>query len=651
MDQQQKDQPFFWRETAMPQVYPIDYSIHELAKELSKPSEDQGASSKESLPRLDHKIKEHLVCNPLLKDTLEQCTLGDIQTEFKKYPLPLEAIVFLKCFFSMRTDDQYKSLFRVYNKREKPNVDLAQFTADFCKQLYTQLIPSKSGDDKLAVQYCRRILFQNPVFTKHVQSALWDEQVLPRMKLLQHLAEKTGAAMKIDALSSCLLALDQCVALFSNSSEGAEPTPSSGEQEICHMLQKLLSSREDAIKMGKKFPSQNAGAPSQDNGTPPQDDRGEDSQAQNNSLEERHYGLPNAAFTYSSGPSASDIKATDMEHAFERLKSTAHQPPNLMDAARSCYLEQLLTSTYPSDFELKYMQLYKYFSSMEDPKSIETIEANLSSYFLDWGITIIHACTTSSIILDIPPMDFSGWGYLGALANHLAQATMQDVLHIFDATLYMIRAFHLVSLFAWEQSCIDNARREKLQGVIGPLSTQVQLILDQFPQSGQEPLNASQSLSDQINDIFKAQLRWFGQTDCTLSLSAQLLHSFSQYFQRAWSFFHSEGPEAFDSDGKLADLSNISAQFVEKSMGAASLFGLKDICGYSPEYVLTKFSDYNQDLSGDAKSISLSSFFDYCIPILYGVLLQLLQRIKVDLTSRMISELSFISENLSTTID
>ncbi len=86
-------------------------------------------------------------------------------------------------------------------------------------------------------------------------------------------------------------------------------------------------------------------------------------------------------------------------------------------------------------------------------------------------------------------------------------------------------------------------------------------------------------------------------------------------------------------------------------MGAASLFGLKDICGYSPEYVLTKFSDYNQDLSGDAKSISLSSFFDYCIPILYGVLLQLLQRIKVDLTSRMISELSFISENLSTTID
>lgn len=231
---EQLNHVFEWMLDGTSKVFPIDYSVNELAEEM----------------RQDNRaVKSHIVQNPLLKDALYQglrIAPEDEDSEqrgVKKSPLPLEAMTFLKCFFEMREKPEYRALFRTYDKRSRPAVDMERFVVDLCTEMYEQVFPPKCGSEQDTEAYCRHVLFDDDVFNKVVLNKLWSDQITPRIEVLQSLAAKALPDVQLEALGNCLLSLDQCIAMFTGEPETHDISDIAGEQAVQNMLTQLLSSR------------------------------------------------------------------------------------------------------------------------------------------------------------------------------------------------------------------------------------------------------------------------------------------------------------------------------------------------------------------------------------------------------------------------
>lgn len=582
---EQPNHVFEWMLDGTSKVFPIDYSVNELAKEM----------------RQDNRaVKSHIVQSPLLKDALYQglrIAPEDEDSEqrgIKKSPLPLEAMTFLKCFFEMREKPEYRALFRTYDKRSRPAVDMERFVVDLCTEMYAQVFPPKCGSEQDTEAYCRHVLFDDDVFNKVVLNKLWSDQITPRIETLQSLAEKAPPDVQLEALGNCLLSLDQCIAMFTGELETHNISDIAREQAVRNMLTQLLSSR---AKL--------------------QDGAGT-------------YKIENVEIEYfDDKKQCSDM--IDMETAFKKINDRFHpSPKSLMEEARRSYLTQLAGSKAASEFERQYEGVHQYLSYIVAPEAITGLRSRLDVWLNDWCCRVIDCCMKYEIIWKVPRLDFSEWKYIGALTNRLAHIYMEKTLKLFDDTIFLVRCYRLIRIYTDWQSITNRIRGKCLKNIAKKLF------------GNHEQL---QQYCDNIDDILKAQV---GNPSRQSNISYESACAFSDFLQRAWMTLNESNSKLFDDNHRIVDEQGFTQKFWQMSRNAAKVFGKESFFDYSAQEIEGKLRLYNVIISVPQNILPFGSFLEFCIPMLDGMLLQLLQRIKRDCTETVLDAVTFISRRLST---
>lgn len=582
---------FTWTLDNTSKIFPIDYSVHELS---DKHCWDPRA------------IRKNLICNPLIKDTLYQLLEGNEEKNgtkrkvhldnFKKLPLPVEAEAFLKCFFEMRDNPDYKGLLQNYIKRKRPSVNADKFVVDLCHKLYDTIFPPDPNENKDSNAYCRHVLFENSTFASVVLNDLWEKQINKRISTLQSLLSGADTSLQMDILADSLLALDQCIARFSKSELSLAAMPTA-EEAIAHMLKQILSGRKKVVR------------------------------PDNHTLQ--GYRIKNSTVTISSADAESTLTMSMREAFFAINNHFQKGGKECLEAARSSYLQQLAASAQ-SQTEQEYTRALSYLSWISAPIDTNQLRMFLVSWTNEWCNKVIHSCVTADLVWDVPSFDLSQYGYAGALITQLVRTYMSKQLNHFDDTINMIRIFRDIKPFTSMQELIDKVRHNQLiqWGKTHVLDSEIR-----------------NSYLEYTASTFNAKiLRFTDQVPYNISY----MHAceFFNFLKSVFSTLYGKEFEIFD-DNLHINISIFTQKFCPAAASAAGHFlpGIESM--FSADIIEKHLKELNLIVTAPQNYVPFGAFLDACIPLLDGVLYQLLQRIQTDCIDITLSAMNFISSNLT----
>ena len=575
-------------------IFPIDCSVNELQNKYGWDS---------------RAIQDHFINSSLFKDAL--CQLyqpfepdADKKKQFQgsqiaKTPLPIEILPFMRGYFKLRDDPNYKkALFRNYNKRKRPSVNTENLAADLSRNIYREIESPDGEESDPSGAYCRQVLFENETFASVILSDLWDEQINARITTLRSLLSDSNTDIQFRILGDCLLALDQCISKFSHSKHEHSDKPSS-EQAVVTMLDQLLKSRKAMIK---------------------QDGRSVD------------YIVENIKVLIRESNVATETTVT-LHDAFNAIKNRYHPvDPSYLAATRKSYLQHLAESN-PSSTEEEYRKIRNYLSWISTPADLNQLTDQLTEWTEDWCREVAVSCIGARLIEDVPDFDLSQHGYVGDLVTKLARDFMKSTLDHFSETVYMIRLMKTLEIFAIYQKDINYFRCSKLikhqrkyfrLGQSGIISRSKKYILKIFSKENEGPPEA-------------------GKFNISLEFAVQ----FYDFLEGACAMLYGKDVTIFTKEHRVNILAFVQ-NFYPATACAAKHYYPQYIHSFSPERIVQSLMHLTYIISHSDEDVSFYKFIHLvCIPLLDGLLLQLLHRIQSDCLKFVSEAVSFVSQNLT----
>ncbi len=593
-----QEETFRWDPFAndTPTLFPIDYSAREFAKTF-------GVNSS--------KLHEKLIENYLIKDVLGRLPILHEDGELyqhkagtnPKIPLPLEAGPFLASLFRQTKKTGYCAGYSSEQDLPK-NMDkfLENMFQDLCEEVLKQ---HELGDqaEKDENAFCRHVLFANEAFNRSVLHGLWKDQLEPRFKQLQALAEHAPVEEQANVLVGCLLSIDQGISDLAQWKGTPLQTLPEERATLCELLRNLLVNRNHEHKKESNYNKDLAA-----------------------------YDVPNIRFQYNG-------KEKTLQNAFEQLKDFRHTQNNaIKDSARSAYLAYLARKTETPAFEKGYTDIYDYLTCTIFPEDIKQLESKIRESMKKQCLNVIKYCTADDFDpYGYPRLDFSKeLKYIGALINNIIQTHMSKQWSIFDLTLKIIRDYHNYNkinesdaiAMGLALSLYYNAHSEEMSG---------------FP-------------IDEIYSIIagKAVLRLPAHSDCPkVNFYYQEACKFADFFQVAWKFLckGSDDRIVFGSDHQLLDIGKTIQTFSEQTQDAIEFFGVEVQTEQLNDSIATGFGSYQKIISNPMYIYSFKEYLDGSLPILNGILVQVLKRIVEDSVPQVLNKILYLSSALQSQED
>ena len=541
-------------------------------------------------------IREHLFRNPLLQDTLNQAN-GVSQTKNTtsqnpgKISLPVEAMPFFKSFFALRKSPNYKALRRKHNSIQQTKENMRLFTIELCRKLYNEvcLCPSNSENH---TSYCRQALFENNTFVSVILNDLWETEIEKRINALKALLGNAETKLQLEVLSECLLSLDQCIARFSK--QTSKPSAKENEnQPIQAMLKQILSARH---KMRQKNTT-------------------------------TRYRIPNGTFI-----SPTTKKEENLRKAFTEINNHFKPVGNqYMAAARNSYLQQL-ASLHPSSTEHQFKNITDYLSQPALP--VDQFRSKLVKWTEDWCDNVINSCvTTKTVAWNTPSFDLSHHGYEGVLITKLAHTSMVQLLKQFDDTIHIIQIYRFLAIYTAYNGQTDDMR--------------MKLLAHHVIELGLDP-ETSDSLFSAICQTFASQIFPTEQEKNT-NFCYDHAKEFLAFLKAACTTLLGDVSSCFNEDGTV-NVSVFAKQFSSAATTAAEAFRPGSGQLFSVINIEPHLENLNIIVSHPDKCVRFEIFLFACIPLLDGILFQLLRRIQADCIENTINAIYFIDKKTKNNI-
>lgn len=215
------------------QLLPIDYTNKEFAALIEATTRD---------------TKRVIFNNPWIRSVLYELIVSDtrkaIPPEIKQAtpPLPLEAAVFLDCFYQLARNHEYSEYFE-NPTLVAPKSTMNRFINDLCKKLYKMVGPNSEKFQTNISQFYLHTLFQNTRFVDVMLGELWDE-IEPRFQKMRVLAKTAPADLQMCVLENCLVFLDSNLLNLAICSQPAMTDQIQQQKEdLQQLLRDLLSYR------------------------------------------------------------------------------------------------------------------------------------------------------------------------------------------------------------------------------------------------------------------------------------------------------------------------------------------------------------------------------------------------------------------------
>lgn len=572
-------------------IFPIDCSVNELQNKYGWDS---------------RAIQDHFINSSLFKDAL--CQLyqpfepdADKKKQFQgsqiaKTPLPIEILPFMRGYFKLRDDPNYKkALFRNYNKRKRPSVNTENLAADLSRNIYREIESPDGEESDPSGAYCRQVLFENETFASVILSDLWDEQINARITTLRSLLSDSNTDIQFRILGDCLLALDQCISKFSHSKHEHSDKPSS-EQAVVTMLDQLLKSRKAMIK---------------------QDGRSVD------------YIVENIKVLIRESNVATETTVT-LQDAFNAIKNR-YRPVDLgyLAAARKSYLQHLAESN-PSSTEEEYRKIRNYLSWVSTPVDLNQLTDQLTKWTEEWCREVAVSCIEAQLVEDVPDFDLSQHGYVGDLVTKLARDFIDSTRRHFDETITLIRVYKHAELYYRCYSCTNSLRMYAIKRLVD------NSISDR---------NLKEDFLNTIDGNLDIRFRHPPETE-RIDISWEHTNAFFSFLDGVCGTLY--GKEyVIREDNKCISIQAFTRMFCPSAKSVAKRFVPRDTERFSEREITICLSKLNKIYLNRNCNYDISTFVSTCVPILDGILLQLLQRIQSDCLKLVPSAVSFISQNLT----
>lgn len=588
-----QEETFQWDPFAndTPMLFPIDYSVREFAEIF-------GVNSS--------KLHEKLIENYLIKDVLGQLPILHEDGELyqhkagmnPKIPLPLEAGPFLASLFRQTKKTGYRA---GYSSEQDLPKNMDKFLENMFQNLCEEVLKQHElGDqtEKDENAFCRHILFANEAFNRSVLHGLWKEQLEPRFKQLQALAEHAPVEVQANVLVRCLLSIDQGISDLAQWKGTPLQTLPEERATLCELLRNLLVNRNHEHKKESNYNKDLAA-----------------------------YDVPNIRFQYHG-------KEETLQNAFEQLKDFRHIQNNaIKEPARSAYLAYLARKTETPAFEKGYTDIYDYLTCTTLPKDIKQLESKIRESMKKQCLNVIKYCTADNFDpYGYPGLDFSQeLKYIGALINDIIWTYMSEQWRIFNLTIQIIRDHH-------------NYNNVNKSDAIAMGST---LLL----YYNAHPEEMSGFPIDKIFSIIAGKAVWClpAYSGCpTANFYYQEACKFADFFQFAWKFLYRGCGDwiVFDSNHQLLNIGQITQTFSEQTQDAIEFFGVEGQTDQLNDLIATGFGSYQKIVSNPIHIYSFREYLDGSLPILNGILVQVLKRIVEDSVPQVLNRILYLSSVL-----
>lgn len=401
MDEQHLE-TFEWLGDRRSKIFPIDYTMQELATKLDPAGRDRAST----IP-----LKK-AVTNANLLTMLQGFQLSD-HSNSDSFPVPLEAAPLFACLVELSEDERYRKQF-AQSFSGSPDLQ-TEFIDKLCLKLYKETETSESSATKyIDSAFAHQTLFQNPRFLEALIAQLWEHEITERFDELQLLAKKRQLGSQLSIFVDCLTSLDRCILeLKAQPHTIAKEEGQDGKElpELKQILRQLLSARN----------------PDADSNV-------------------RAYRVKDI-----------EVGSQRMSEVFYQLQ---RQPakPDLLDLARRRYLEDIsdglknqvdMEAQQAQQTKRLYDDLLRYLqvtsSSISKPELLTIIEERC---IYQCGLVIDYCIFDAS---KKRPFLFPAQDYTTTLLDRLIQETMNRKLNLFQETIQLMTYYSAVASGSWQQ--------------------------------------------------------------------------------------------------------------------------------------------------------------------------------------------------------
>ena len=584
---------FVWNQDDSSKIFPIDYSEREFAKKMCCGT---------------RKIRSHILNHSPMKDLLQDLITGkgdksdvSVQQHIKqgqgknaqakkrppnrgiaesgkaKLPLPLEAILFLKCYLELESTE-YKNVFE-YGRKDREE-RISSFVEKLCKNLCKAILPRTYENDILSdaieteTEFIRHKLFQNQIFGKIVLDGLWEDLLYQRIRDLQMRAKYLQNDQRTALLKDLLVMLD----LYRWGLPTAEKDDNSiyTEKDLIGMFESLLACR-NKVDNGKRFLAA--------------------------------YSVYNSTFKKGETDSESTMSEAfdDFSRCGKRRTKTEY------NNVRAQYLKDLGASVKISAFEKEFLNLNTYLTSI--PHTANDVKETFIHLIKEWGREKIDYCRAVDFAcLQNQPLHGN---HADALLHMWTNKTIYWLYPAMEVTraLYIMKYTHYYDNMAMAKY-LRNCAQE-----IRDCPIHCDSIESMLPHA-QAITIATSTLNDTAQAIVEEN---FSEP---LSDGDQWAHyyaeSFFSYFKHGWSYLFQDSC-ALEENGAI-DINKVVKPFLEGVQAATNFFGQSDFFPYSEDKIKKMFESWGAMLSSSNNAIMLNKLLEFSPDILLGLLLQTLHK-------------------------
>ena len=221
---------FRWSLTGTTKIFPLDYSLEELSRELGKDSNTIRKYLRS--PQALDGILEEILYPPNYQDKL-----GKNPT-----PIPVETFRFLSAFFKTvfsKTDNTFHNIFRENHCSSHPGKERQQFLLELYKELRDSLLNGETTDDI----FCRHALFSSICFQRFSIDDIWKNNIDFRYQQLRKLSRNVSPQGQLQVLEKMLYALDDGILILKRMSATKHKTALPFRENLKDMIQALLFNR------------------------------------------------------------------------------------------------------------------------------------------------------------------------------------------------------------------------------------------------------------------------------------------------------------------------------------------------------------------------------------------------------------------------
>lgn len=273
-------------------------------------------------------------------------------------------------------------------------------------------------------------------------------------------------------------------------------------------------------------------------------------------------------------------KVPNMHNAFHTLSNYRNPNSELMRSARQSYLTHLVDPAIPSDMEERYFDLIQYLSLDPLRRSDAEWETTLRNMLVEICSPVIDYMRNS----ETTSVDLSNFLHFDLLFRAITKHGIEGAVACFLECIDLTCLIHRLSMKLW--------RLESTWADIANLP--------------------------EVNILRKTIEPFSVRTN---------LQSFSQFFLQAWGFLYGGSPS---SDELSQNIKNASQRFHGDSLSSAQLFHRPDAFDYTDVQVEEMFSKYFEMLNHPNEKYIADDFLFFAVPMLTGVMLQVLERIIKD---------------------